>query len=1599
MFAKMANKGSVANDIDFKTFMPISVWPMNQTAGKSTNYHVNFPITQALDNGGKIILTFPSSFDMSNVALATDPSGNLFFFNQDMNGPGGTMTAGTTMNNEGKVQISNIEANNQSKNLTLTLSIDDGTGCTLDSNGVFEATCTDTNTTSTTMPYDFLEFELDGIINGDASQIDWANDTGGYQVSISTKNSTGKTLEGPIKSMKFDIKDAGNGSIAGKVTGPNGTGNVANAKVILDSPLAGHLETVTDANGLYSFSQLPVSESNNSWDGWYHLWIEAPRDNDAYFGGQGVELQLTSANPTSSGNNVSLNSAGVPVTVTITHTDDELDGKEVSLWASGPSGWKDTKVTLEADNSTDVIFNVSNGNWDFGVMPYVEHSAFGTGDIDQNFVPPRPVQKDITGATNLTISLASAGLTLSGEVTDGNSGLANVEVYAYDPSGNGFGGHTKTSTDGSYSLKIGPGTYTVGAFKPGLPSIPEQTIEAKTHKKGVDFTLIKSDRSISGTVTDGTNAIQYASVNAWTEDGRFASANTDAQGKYTLFIPPGTWNLDVFAPSYGSLEPASGVTVEDIVVGNAATITSKDFYVSEANYYLISGTVEDGSANGIPNVFINAEEVSFNGGSVGDFVGSGNSSQTDNNGNFAIRVKANTAGIGSSATRYALHAWSPDYGDLNPDSLNVLDVSTADSSSNDFTLSDKRTITVQIQNGDDLERGSVDIEEAFVDIHSLTADQGNHRRFKDIDLTAGDATIGTLKVSDATGFEARLHIPGIGEFSGTVSALSTFDISGDVTLIFDLDFTSGNVLTFSGKVTDGTSALEDAWVNIRNTDTDEFFGTATDASGDYTIKVPAGTYNLRVDKPGYKDDDQGNNGSLTGTATAGDTAKNITLGSQIVSAGFISDQPKLEPVTPNEGGVVDDEDNTGVTIRIPKNALGTGANPGQVKAKETSAIPRTDEAQVFGNIGKEITATDSDGQPITTLNNDVTIELFYAKDEFASIADINDVLDFNGLEELDKLNNAYWDDTTQTWVSIPTTKTFQVKDDTTDTWTNVDFDEFVQNVTGNGTDNTGNGGGEESEYYDDYKIKLASTVDHFTIFGAITGADGTPPGDPTGLSVTSAANGSVSLDWTDNAEGDLLEYLVFRGATDGFVCDDDSQINTSSVTASNYTDSTPTADTSYNYKYKLKAADTSGNESDCTSAVTAAYTYTAPVVSSGGGGGGGATIYKAASTPIGRSVPMPKNNSDRVLISADAIALSASEGLFTRPVIIKNIYHHHEISIPQGTQVTQASGETYKGYLLSPTNMSAAEIPAAPEGFEFVAGFNVGAHEKVDLNFSKPFEMSVRLPSKKLLSKNLKIFTYLPTEARYSLVGDGGVVDRAQGVLREEASHMSLFVVFETNGKDLEAFTETFHTAAPLQAEEGSVAGQIPEILELPVPAFKDIPTRHWSKPFVDTLRIRGVIQGKKDGIFDPNGSLSRAELTKVALKSFSFSESDMHSSAESIPFSDLRSREWYVAFVIAAADLGILEGYPDGTFKPDQPISRVEALKVILETSGVFSPTGQTESFVDVETASWYEKYVSFSTQYKLIEGFSGANFAPEKPITRAEMAKVIAKIWELMD
>ena len=140
--------------------------------------------------------------------------------------------------------------------------------------------------------------------------------------------------------------------------------------------------------------------------------------------------------------------------------------------------------------------------------------------------------------------------------------------------------------------------------------------------------------------------------------------------------------------------------------------------------------------------------------------------------------------------------------------------------------------------------------------------------------------------------------------------------------------------------------------------------------------------------------------------------------------------------------------------------------------------------------------------------------------------------------------------------------------------------------------------------------------------------------------------------------------------------------------------------------------------------------------------------------------------------------------------------------------------------------------------------------------------------------------------------------------------------------------------------------------------AYSDVPADLWCNNAISTLTSMGILSGYSDGTFRPSAPITRAELTKIAAGFFADKRVTSHYDGR---FSDVSGSEWFVSALEKAIEEGIVEGYGDSTFAPDQYITRAQACTIINRTLGrrpvadALLPEGQMLTWPDCQPDAWY--------------------------------------------
>lgn len=115
------------------------------------------------------------------------------------------------------------------------------------------------------------------------------------------------------------------------------------------------------------------------------------------------------------------------------------------------------------------------------------------------------------------------------------------------------------------------------------------------------------------------------------------------------------------------------------------------------------------------------------------------------------------------------------------------------------------------------------------------------------------------------------------------------------------------------------------------------------------------------------------------------------------------------------------------------------------------------------------------------------------------------------------------------------------------------------------------------------------------------------------------------------------------------------------------------------------------------------------------------------------------------------------------------------------------------------------------------------------------------------------------------------------------------------------------------------------------------------------------------------------------------------------VQFSDVPPSKHYAEAVYELAERNIIGGYPDGTFKPGNSITRGQAAAIITKMIGLDTKDVKNPGFKDVSTANGYYKAIAAMAQEGIINGYGDGRYGPNDPIKRGQMASILVKAFDL--
>ncbi len=181
------------------------------------------------------------------------------------------------------------------------------------------------------------------------------------------------------------------------------------------------------------------------------------------------------------------------------------------------------------------------------------------------------------------------------------------------------------------------------------------------------------------------------------------------------------------------------------------------------------------------------------------------------------------------------------------------------------------------------------------------------------------------------------------------------------------------------------------------------------------------------------------------------------------------------------------------------------------------------------------------------------------------------------------------------------------------------------------------------------------------------------------------------------------------------------------------------------------------------------------------------------------------------------------------------------------------------------------------------------------------------------------------------------------------------------------------------------------EIKPLETVTFSDIEGYAWAKEAIEALATRGIVNGKADGVFAPADNITREEFAKILSLAF-----DLNKDNVSCDFSDVSKDRWSYEYIAVMYSNGIITGYPDGTFKPGNFVTREEMAvmlcRVLVRLNMITEEYETYSSYKDYsEISDFAQNSVRTLSNNNILSGDDKGFFNPKNGAKRAEVCKMI--------
>jgi hypothetical protein len=162
----------------------------------------------------------------------------------------------------------------------------------------------------------------------------------------------------------------------------------------------------------------------------------------------------------------------------------------------------------------------------------------------------------------------------------------------------------------------------------------------------------------------------------------------------------------------------------------------------------------------------------------------------------------------------------------------------------------------------------------------------------------------------------------------------------------------------------------------------------------------------------------------------------------------------------------------------------------------------------------------------------------------------------------------------------------------------------------------------------------------------------------------------------------------------------------------------------------------------------------------------------------------------------------------------------------------------------------------------------------------------------------------------------------------------------------------------------------------------------HWAQDAILAMNEKQIVNGYDNLTFRPDQTITRAEATAILGRAFKLTQQ------KTISYADLLPAHWAYGWIARAAQSGIIDGYPDKSFAPDQPVTRMEMTSMIARSMNMTGNQRGAVPFTDVDDSYWGVGILREMKAGGWIGGYANGAFRPNQQATRAEFVTMLSKI-----